>query len=144
MTHHTLREACKFLSGMVASKIIFILWLTTTGNAAIALAGTPFTTDSLFPAEIFNVALLAVLVYYGWHVKSPVHSPSEYSLLLVAGIVFLIVAVISFLRLMFGWDVIVGDLGVGVWVSWVGFALAAYLSYASFHFAFRMRKPRSR
>jgi hypothetical protein len=129
---------------MTASKIIFMLWLTTTGNAAIVLAGTPFTVDSLFPATIFSVALLAILVYYGWHVKSPVHSPSEHALLLIAGVVFLIVAVIHFFRLMFGFDFIVGDLGVPVWLSWVGFALAAYLSYASFHFALRMKRRGTR
>jgi len=139
MTQRTLREIAKFLSGAVASKILTILWLSTAGLAPLVLAGTPFTTDSLFPAMIFNIALLAVLVYYGWHLKSPVHAPSEKKLLNIAGIVFLIVAVVHFLRLLTGWTLIVGDLAVPLWLSWFGVVVALYLSYASLHFAMRMR-----
>ena len=139
MTQRTLREIAKFLSGAVASKILTILWLSTAGLAPLVLAGTPFTTDSLFPAMIFNIALLAVLVYYGWHLKSPVHAPSEKKLLYIAGIVFLIVAVVHFLRLLTGWTLIVGDLAVPLWLSWFGVVVALYLSYASLHFAMRMR-----
>ena len=124
---------------MVAAKILFVLWISATGLTPLILAGTPFTEDAIMPAMIFNISLLAVLIYYGWHMKSPVHSPTEKSLLLITGVVFLIVAVIHFARLMFGWELIVGDLGVPLWLSWLGVVLTGYLSYASFHFAFRMR-----
>jgi hypothetical protein len=139
MNHRSLREICKFLAGAVFAKIAFVIWLSSEGLMPIVLAGTPFTTDSVIPALIFNVGLLAVLTYYGWHVKSPVHAPSEYRLLLIAGVVFLIVAVVHALRLLTGWTLIVGDLDVPVWVSWLGALVPLYLSYASFHFALRMR-----
>lgn len=139
MTHTTLREIAKFLSGAVAAKILITLWFSTAGLLPVLLAGTPFTTESVFPAMIFNVAVLAILVYYGWHVKSPVHAPSERKLLLAAGVVFLLVALIHFLRVLFGWTLIVGDMDVPEWFSWFGVLLALYLSYASFHFALRMR-----
>jgi hypothetical protein len=139
MTHRTLREIAKFLSGAVAAKLATVFWLSANGLLPIVLAGTPFTDQSIFPAMIFNIALLAILIYYGWHLKSPVHAPSEKKLLYGAGIVFLIVAVIHFLRLMTGWALIVGSLVVPLWLSWFGVALALYLSYASFHFALRMR-----
>jgi len=139
MTHRTLREIAKFLSGAVAAKIATVVWLSTTGLLPIVLAGTPFTTDSVFPAMIFNVAVLAILVYFGWHLKSPMHAPSEHKLLLIAGAVFLIVAAVHALRLLLGWTLIVGDLGIPLWLSWFGVVIALYLSYASFHFALRMR-----
>ena len=84
-------------------------------------------------------AILALLVYFGWHVKSPVYAPSERKLLLIAGLVFLIVAVVHGARLVFGWTLFVGDLNIPLWLSWLGVVVAAYLSYASFHFALRMR-----
>lgn len=142
MNHQSLREIAKFLSGAVAAKILITLWFSTTGLLPVILAGTPFTTDSVFPAMIFNVGVLAILVYYGWHVKSPMHAPSEKKLLLAAGVVFLIVALIHFMRVLFGWDLIVGDTAVPEWFSWFGVLLALYLSYASFHFAMRMKGPR--
>lgn len=139
MTHHTLREVCKFLSGVIAAKLAFVLWFSAAGLTPVILAGTPFTADSIGPALVFNAALLAMLVYYGWHVKSPIHSPSERVLVTIAGFIFLFVAVIHAMRLVFGWDFIVGDLELPLWLSWVGVAFAAYLSYASFHFAVRMK-----
>ncbi len=142
MTHHTLREIAKFLSGMVAGKLLTVLWLSWIGLMPLILVGTPFSEDAIGPAMIFNVALLALLVYYGWHVKSPVHSPSEKKLLLVAGAIFLAVAAIHFTRLIFGFSFILGDYDVPQWVSWVGLLVAVYLSYSSFHFAMRMKGKR--
>jgi len=139
MTQHTLREVCKFLSGVIAAKLAFVLWFSAVGLTPVILAGTPFTADSIVPALVFNVALLAILIYYGWHIKSPLHSPSERMLVTIVGLIFLVVAVVHAVRLVFGWDIIVGDLVVPLWLSWVGVAFAAYLSYASFHFAVRMK-----
>ena len=139
MNHRSLREVSKFLSGVVFAKVVFAFWLSTTGVLPIILAGTPFTDETVFYATIFNVALLAILVYYGWHVKSPVHAPSERKLLYIAGIVFLIVAAVHALRLLTGWTLIVGELDLPLWLSWFGVIIPGYLSYASFHFALRMR-----
>lgn len=142
MNHHTLREIAKFLSGVVAAKITTVIWLSATGLLPLVIAGTPFTEDAVIPAMMFNVALLAILVYYGWHVKSPVHSPSEKNLLLIAGALFLLISALHFVRLLLGVPVILGDFPVPLWVSWIGLILAIYLSYASFHFALRMRRGR--
>lgn len=139
MTHHTLREVCKFLSGMVAAKLAFVLWFSAVGLTPVILAGTPFTADSVGPALVFNVALLAILIYYGWHIKSPIHSPSERTLVTIVGLIFLVVAAVHAVRLVFGWDILVGDLVVPLWLSWAAVLFAAYLSYASFHFAVRMK-----
>ena len=55
---------------------------------------------------------------------------------LLAGIIFLIVAVAHVLRLVFKWEVIVTGWQVPMWVSVVAFVIAAYLAYESF----QMRK----
>ncbi len=142
MNHHTLREIAKFLSGMVASKIITIIWLSWIGLMPLILIGTPFNEDSIVSATIFNVAVLALLVYYGWHVKSPMHSPSERNLLLVVGALFLVIAAVHFTRIMFGFSFILGDFMVPAWLSWCGLVISVYLSYSSFHFALRMKGGR--
>jgi uncharacterized membrane protein len=49
--------------------------------------------------------------------------------LLVAGIIFSLVAILHALRLLRGWHVVIGDLSVPVWISWIGLAIAAYLAY---------------
>ena len=51
---------------------------------------------------------------------------------LIAGIVFLLVALLHALRLFRGWHVVIGDLSVPVWVSWLGLAIAGYLAYEGF------------
>jgi len=55
---------------------------------------------------------------------------------LLAGAIFLIVAVAHVLRLVFKWEVVVGGWRVPMWVSAIAFVVAAYLAYEGF----RMRK----
>ena len=50
----------------------------------------------------------------------------------VAGAIFLIVAVAHVLRLIFKWQVIVADWHVPMWVSAVAVVIAAYLAYEGF------------
>jgi hypothetical protein len=47
----------------------------------------------------------------------------------LAGAIFLIVAVVHALRLVFQWQVIVAGWQVPLWVSVVAFVIAAYLAY---------------
>ena len=51
---------------------------------------------------------------------------------LAAGSVFLIVALLHSLRLLFGWHASIGGWIVPMWVSWAGVALASFLTYAAF------------
>ena len=48
---------------------------------------------------------------------------------LVAGIIFSLVSILHALRLLRGWHVVIGDLSVPVWISWIGLAIAGYLAY---------------
>jgi hypothetical protein len=51
---------------------------------------------------------------------------------LVAGIIFSLVALLHALRLLRGWHVVIGDLSVPVWLSWLGLVIAGYLAYQGF------------
>jgi hypothetical protein len=51
---------------------------------------------------------------------------------LLAGAIFLIVAVAHALRLIFKWQVIVAGWRVPMWVSAVAIVIAAYLAYEGF------------
>ncbi len=51
------------------------------------------------------------------------------NLSLVAGLVFLLVAVLHASRLALGWQVTFGDWTVPMWVSWVALVIAGFLAY---------------
>jgi len=52
---------------------------------------------------------------------------------LLAGAIFLIVAVAHALRLAFKWEVVAANWQVPMWVSAVACVIAAYLAYEGFH-----------
>ena len=54
---------------------------------------------------------------------------SQKTFSLVAGLIFLVVAVGHALRLGLGWHVTVGGWTVPMWVSWVAFVAAGFLAY---------------
>ena len=45
---------------------------------------------------------------------------------------FLVVAIMHLLRIIFGWQVEIGGLSIPFWVSWLGFLLAGALAYFGF------------
>ena len=51
---------------------------------------------------------------------------------LIAAAVFSLIALGHATRLLFGWQVTIGDIVVPVWVSWIGLAIAAFLAYEGF------------
>ena len=61
---------------------------------------------------------------------------TQHTFNLIAGLIFLIVAVLHSLRLLQGWHASIGGWIVPIWVSWVGLALAGFLAYT----AFRLKK----
>lgn len=50
----------------------------------------------------------------------------------VAGLIFAVVAVLHGMRLLLGWDAVIGGWEVPHWVSWIALALAGYLGYTAF------------
>ena len=49
-----------------------------------------------------------------------------------AGVVFSLVAVLHALRLLLGWEAMIGGWHVPMWLSWLALALAGYLAYTAF------------
>jgi uncharacterized membrane protein len=53
---------------------------------------------------------------------------------LTAGLIFLVIAILQLLRIVFDWSVIIGGWDVPEWVSWVAFLVAGFLAYEGFRF----------
>lgn len=49
-----------------------------------------------------------------------------------AGVVFVIVAVLHLLRILLGWDAVVGGWHAPLWLSWLALAFAGFLGYTAF------------
>jgi hypothetical protein len=54
--------------------------------------------------------------------------------LVVAGIIFTLVALFHLVRIFENWPVIIGDWSVPKWVSWVGLIVAGGLALLAFRF----------
>jgi hypothetical protein len=50
----------------------------------------------------------------------------------VTATLFLVVAIIHLLRIIFGWSVEIGGLSIPFWVSWLGVPVAGALAYFGF------------
>lgn len=140
MTHHgALREIAKVGVGLVIADIMCGLWLASTGMLPITLLGISWGAGAIVPGIIFDLVLILILAHYGWNMKLPIQSPTERGLLKVVGGIFLVVALLHLVRIAFGWNLILGDVAVPIWLSWLGVIVPGYFSYASFHFAFHKR-----
>ena len=135
--HHYLREAAKVATGLVLADLASVIWLGAAGFFPLTILGVTWTESSILPIALCDVALIILFVHFGWNTKVPLRSPSEKTLLMIAGFVFLIVAAAHLLRLALGWQLILGDFTVPLWLSWFGVVVTVYLSYSSFHFAMR-------
>jgi threonine/homoserine/homoserine lactone efflux protein len=63
---------------------------------------------------------------------------SQHVFSLVAGVVFGLVALAHVLRIVLGWSVVIQDLSVPMWPSWIAVIVMGYLAYEGFRLA---RKP---
>ena len=53
---------------------------------------------------------------------------------LTVGVIFLVIAILHLLRIVFQWDAMIGGWLVPQWVSWVAVIFAAYLGYQGLSF----------
>lgn len=140
MNHYHLREIAKVGTGLVLADIVSVFWFSAVGLLPMSILGVTWTTSMLPEIVIFDLALLLLLVHYGWKMKLPISSPSERTLLNATGIIFLIVALVHFIRITFGLQIFLGTFMIPFWFSWIGIIITGYLSYASFHFANMRRR----
>ena len=52
--------------------------------------------------------------------------------MMVTATLFLVVALMHLLRIIFGWSVEIGSLSIPFWVSWLGVLVAGALAYFGF------------
>ncbi|MGH9021478.1 MAG: hypothetical protein ACRDV0_10805 [Acidimicrobiales bacterium] len=135
MTHHTLKEIAKVAVGIVIADLISVIWLAGAGLFPMSIFGVVWTSTAVPEILVLDVALLILFAHLGWGAKLPLTSPSERTLLILSGILFLVVALLHLARLAFGLDLALGTFEIPLWLSWVGVIVTGYLSYASFHFA---------
>ena len=64
---------------------------------------------------------------------------SDHAYALIAGIVFLLVAIAHLLRMALGTPVVVQGVSIPMWSSAIALVVTAFLSYEGFHFA---RRPK--
>ena len=50
----------------------------------------------------------------------------------IAGLIFAIIAVLHGARMVYGWQAVIGNVTIPVWISGVAFILAAFLAYTAF------------
>ena len=53
----------------------------------------------------------------------------------VTGALFLIVALLHLLRIVFGWSAVIGGLAIPIWASWLALVVTGALAY----FGFRLK-----
>ncbi len=62
---------------------------------------------------------------------------SQKTFSLVAGLIFLVIAVLHIFRLTFRWEAVLNGRAMPIWVSWVALLIAAYLAYEGLRLARR-------
>lgn len=131
MKHRTLQDIAKFLSGLVLGDFLSLWWFAAHTDLSVQFLGMTFNQAAILPGMVFDAALLIFLVYYGWHLgKLPAIRERTYHF--IAGVIFGIVALAHLVRLMSGTSFVLLGWAAPFWLSWVGTAVAAILSYMSF------------
>lgn len=135
-----MREIAKIGVGLAIADLLSVLWFSSAGLFPLTILGITWSASAVWPIVIFDLALILLLVHYGWSMKLPIKSPTERGLLKLAGLIFLVVSLLHLLRIAFGWSLILGDVSIPLWISWLGVLIPGYLSYSSFHFAFHKQR----
>ncbi len=50
----------------------------------------------------------------------------------IIGIIFLIIAILHLLRIIFNWDAQISAFNVPMWLSWIALVIAGYLSFEAY------------
>ena len=131
MRKNTLRELCKFLSGLIAGDFLAGWWMLAKGLLPISFLGFTIDPRGAVFWMIIDVILFLFLVHYGWRIKE---TPSDEERLFhrLVGTVFAAIAILHLLRIIFGWPLNLFGWPTPFWLSGIGTVAAAFLSYASF------------
>jgi len=72
-------------------------------------------------------------VHYGWKQTEVVLSQKTFSL--VAGVFFLLVALVHVLRMALSASVVIQNISLPMWASWIALVVTGYLAYEGFRHA---------
>jgi len=53
----------------------------------------------------------------------------------ITGIIFIVIALLHLLRIVYGWKVVIGPWTAPEWISWVALVVAGYLGYEGIRLA---------
>ncbi len=135
-----LKELSKLFTGLIIGDLIALIWLYNSSLLPMNFLGTPFTKPMTVVAIIFDIILTLLLAHYAWKTDIHKHSIHQKTFFLIVGVLLGIVAILHFLRLIFGIDINLGGWNMPIWLSWIGTIVTGYLSYISFHFAYFIKK----
>ena len=136
-THtNTLRELAKFCSGLVFADILVGIWVGAGQGYGSLFLGIPLTAPLINIWIILDIAMLLLLIHYGWQMELP-PSASRKLVYIIIGCMLTIVALAHFLRIVYGVPLLIGGVSIPLWLSVIGAVGAGFLAYASFHFAGR-------
>ena len=139
MKQHPLQEIAKFASGLVVADFFSLLWFSQQGLLPMQFMGATITPGMVFPGLVFDICLFLILIHYGWHIGT-LRTPRERTYLLIAGVIFTVVGAAHLWRVFSTAPLVLLGWSVPLWLSWFAVAVTAYLAYASFHFALRLKK----
>jgi len=137
MNKRSLHEIAKFAAGLVAADLVTLVWLSMAGLLPVHFMGADFGPEAVVPGVVFDLALLLILIHYGWHVGK-IPAPREHTYMLIVGVVFTVVALAHLWRIFATGDLSIMGWVVPLWISWFGVIITAYLAYTSFRFAMHM------
>lgn len=137
MKHQKMHEFAKFLSGLIFADFIYGLWIYSAGLLPLRWWGMTFAVHTVIAGMIFDVLLFAFLVHYGWFANRRPRTSAEKRFHIVVAVLLIIVAILHFLRIVFGWNFTIGGFNFPYWVNGVGTVITAFLAYASLHLAAR-------
>ncbi len=132
MKKHFSREIAKFLAGVITANLMMLWWLAAEKMLPVQVLGTIWTEEALAPGLTFDLALILILIYYGWNVGR-IPALRERAYLLITGAIFSLSAAAHLARLFFDQvNVVVIGWAVPLWPSWLMIIISAYLAYVSF------------
>ncbi|MGB9153742.1 MAG: hypothetical protein WCD70_11740 [Alphaproteobacteria bacterium] len=65
---------------------------------------------------------------------------SQHNFSLVAGVIFLVMALAHLWRIAQGWGVVIEGYVIPMWISWVGMIVAGFLAYYGLRYGMRVRR----
>jgi len=139
MKHQRLHDLAKFGAGLVLGDFLCGWWFSAYHLLPLSFLGVTWTPEMVAPWMLFDAALFIILVHYGWHLG---HTPTLRSrtYFFAVGTLLGLVALAHLIRLFASAEIVIAGWTAPLWLSWIGVAVTAYLSYMSFRLATSLRQ----